>query len=125
MHAVTWFEIPAADFDRAVQFYQRVLGVEMRQEVFMGDPNAFFPYDRETGVGGALVKTNGVTPSANGSLVYLNAVTPERLEEYLSRVEEAGGKVLVPQTHIGQPGYIAVILDIEGNRVGLHAPNPQ
>jgi uncharacterized protein len=123
MNALGWFEIPAIDFDRATRFYEQVLGVQMYREVFMGDPNAFFPYDRGTGVGGSVIKTDGVAPSTSGTLVYLNAATPERLGEYLDRVEQAGGKVLVPQTHIGEPGHIAVFLDSEGNRVGLHAPN--
>ncbi|MDX1992725.1 MAG: VOC family protein [bacterium] len=123
MNALGWFEIPAADFDRATRFYEQVLGVQMVREVFMGTPNAFFPYDRETGVGGSIIKMDDVAPSASGTLVYLNAATPERLDEYLGRVEQAGGKVLVPQTHIGEAGHMAIFLDSEGNRVGLHAPN--
>jgi predicted enzyme related to lactoylglutathione lyase len=38
----------------------------------------------------------------------------------VARVEPAGGQVVVPETPIGDPGTIAVIIDSEGNRVGLH-----
>ncbi|MBL8153016.1 MAG: VOC family protein [Anaerolineae bacterium] len=121
LNAVTWFEIPAADFDRAVQFYSTVLAAEMRTENFMGIPNAFFPFDQQ-GVGGAVVLDPDRKPSYTGSLVYLNAGTPENLDRLLSRVEAAGGGLVVPRTDIGEPGYIAVIRDTEGNQVGLHAP---
>ncbi len=44
------------------------------------------------------------------------------LSEPLSRVEGAGGKVLVPKTNIGEGmGYYALFIDSEGNRVGLHS----
>lgn len=120
-NAITWFEIPAVDFDRTVQFYSTILAVTMRTENFAGIPNAYFPFDQQ-GVGGAVVLDPDRKPSQTGSLVYLNAGTPENLDRLLSRVEAAGGMVVVPRTDIGNPGYIAVIRDTEGNQVGLHAP---
>lgn len=120
-NAITWFEIPAVNFDRAVKFYSTILAVTMRTENFMGVPNAFFPSDQE-GVGGAVVLDPDRKPNLTGSLVYLNAATPENLDRLLGRVEAAGGVLVVPRTDIGNPGYIAVIRDTEGNQVGLHAP---
>jgi uncharacterized protein len=38
-------------------------------------------------------------------------------------VDRAGGKVLHPKTFIKEGwGYFAIILDTEGNSVGLHSP---
>lgn len=51
--AVTWFEIPTADLDRATHFYEHLLDTKLHRAVF-GDPMAVFPCDPE-GVGGALV----------------------------------------------------------------------
>ena len=49
--AVTWFELPAADFEGAVRFYERILEVRMRREN-LGAEMAIFPY-AEPGVGAA------------------------------------------------------------------------
>lgn len=121
MHnAINWFEIPAADFERAVNFYNTVLGIEIQKDEFMGEPQAFFPGD-DMAVRGAIVKSDRLTPSATGTLIYLNTGTVEGLEQALSRVESSGGKITMPKTDIGEPGFIGIIQDTESNLVGLHA----
>jgi len=122
-NAINWFEIPAADFDRAVTFYSTVLATEIQKAEFMGEPQAFFPSD-QTSVGGAIVKSDRLTPSMTGTLIYLNLGTVENLEQALARVESSGGKLLMPMTDIGDPGFIGAIQDSEGNSIGLHAPKP-
>jgi uncharacterized protein len=116
-NAVNWFELPVVNLERAQKFYETVLGVKLKPEVFGGMPMAIFPY--QGGVGGALLKDARFRPTADGAVVYLAA---EGLEGCLKRVEAAGGKVMLPRTDIGDPGFIALVLDTEGNRVGLHEP---
>jgi uncharacterized protein len=122
-NAINWFEIPATDFDRAVIFYSTLLDAEITKGEFMGEQQAFFPAG-ETEVGGAIVKREQLAPSTSGPLIYLNLETVEDLEDALEDVESIGGKVLMPMTAIGDPGFIGVILDSEGNSVGLHAFKP-
>lgn len=122
-NAINWFEIPAADFDRAVTFYSTLLATEIQKAEFMGEPQAFFPSD-QTSVGGAIVRSDRLTPSMTGTLIYLNLGTVEHLEQALGRVESSGGKLLMPKTDIGDPGFIGIIQDSEGNGIGLHAPRP-
>jgi uncharacterized protein len=125
-NAINWFEIPAADFDRAVTFYSNVLGTEIQKAEFMGEPQAFFPNAQTaTSVGGAIVRSDRLTPSMTGTLVYLNLGTIENLEQALGRVESSGGKLLMPKTDIGDPGFIGIIQDSEGNGIGFHAPRPE
>ena len=46
-------------------------------------------------------------------------------EKHIAGVEAAGGKVLMPKTEITtEYGYMALFLDTEGNRIGLHS-SPQ
>lgn len=78
---------------------------------------AMFP--AEDGVSGAVIKAEGYTPSAEGSIIYLNAGAD--LSDALGRVEAAGGLVVAPKTGIGENGYVAFFLDTEGNKVGLHS----
>ena len=58
--------------------------------------------------------------TSDGPLIYLNG-NPD-VQIILDRVVPAGGKVLVPKTQISpEYGYMAVMMDTEGNRIGLHS----
>lgn len=117
---VTWFEIPALDFDRCVNFYETILSVEMHKADFAGKKHAFFPHEGEK-VGGAIVQEEYLTPGDKGPLVFLNGGND--LNEALSKVESAGGKIAMPKTLISQDiGYMAMFYDTEGNRFALYEP---
>lgn len=125
MSAIHWFEIPVADITRAAAFYGKVLATEipimdLREQ--MGSQLGALP-DRG-GPGGALVQNEaqGYTPSAGGTLVYL--VVDGNLDDALGRATIAGGQVLLPKTPLGEQqggGFVAWIIDSEGNRVGLYS----
>jgi predicted enzyme related to lactoylglutathione lyase len=120
-HTAVWFEIPSIEFNRAVKFYQDVMDVKLNEETMDGIQLGIFPHDN-TSVSGAVVKGRDLKPNENGSIVYLNG--GDDLAVPLSKVENAGGKVLFPKTLINDcVGYIAHFLDSEGNRVGIHSRN--
>lgn len=123
MNALNWFEIPAQDFDRAVTFYEKLLQISMKRIVFGGDqPNGIFPYEEGLTVGGSVVLAPYAKPSADGAVIYLNARDEATLDHALAQVEALGGKIIMPKTDIGEVGSMALLLDSEGNRVGLHIP---
>ncbi len=116
---INWFEIPATDIGRAIKFYSNVLGIEIADVDMFGTKMGFFPSDGAN-VSGALVQGENSNPSSDGTLVYLNGGA--NLEIHLSKVEAAGGKVIVPKTQISQEmGYFAMFIDTEGNKVALHS----
>lgn len=121
-NAVNWFEIPVRNYERAKKFYSDIIGAEIIDH-HMEDKNmkyGIFPYDMENHkVGGAIIEMEGMNPSADGATVYLNG--GDDLSVPLSRVEAAGGKVLMPKTDIQENGFIAQFTDTEGNRVALHS----
>jgi predicted enzyme related to lactoylglutathione lyase len=119
-NVVSWFDIPTEDFDRAVKFYSEILGKEVRVDSFMGQKLGFFPMDGREGVGGDIVPPGmGNKPCACGTRVYFSCEGV--LDEVIARVEKAGGKIVMPKSKIGEAGWIAMILDSEGNSVGLHS----
>ncbi|WP_347926100.1 VOC family protein [Pontimicrobium sp. SW4] len=121
-NAVNWFEIPVKNFDRAKKFYSIILGEEVIDAPMEGMKYGILPHDKESqGVGGGIVEMDGYAPSQEGSLVYLNGGVD--LELPLSRVERAGGKIVMPKTAIGEDGFIAQFLDTEGNKVAFHSMN--
>lgn len=121
-NAINWFEIPANDITRAKKFYETIFNFEM-PDLDIGDglKMALFPAQSGT-VGGTLIQNSEwYVPSDNkGPLLYLNA--NPNLQDILDRVEEAGGKITIPKRMITEEnGYMAVILDSEGNRIALHS----
>ncbi|MEJ8841571.1 VOC family protein [Lacibacter sp. H375] len=121
-NAISWFEIPATDIDRAQKFYEAVFDFQMQALDFQQTKMRMFPIDDPMkGIGGTLVDSGGFhKPSAtDGPLIYLNG-NPD-VQIFLDRVEAAGGKILVPKTVISDEyGDMAVFLDTEGNRIALH-----
>lgn len=121
-NAISWFEIPATDYERAKTFYNTMLGIEIADMPMPEGKYGMFPYDNDNnGVGGGIVEMQGVTPTSDGVTIYLNAGND--LSIPLGRVEAAGGKVIMPKTDIGENGFMAQLIDTEGNRVALHSWN--
>ncbi len=118
-NAIHWFEIPVADIDRAQRFYETLLAGALRREQMGPQTLAVFPYD--SGIGGALVQSAAAPrPGTDGTLAYLNA--GPSLDAVLARASELGARVLQPRTELPRDiGFIAQIVDSEGNRIGLHS----
>lgn len=120
-HALNWFEIPVRDMDRAQAFYEAVLARPMRREPMGPKQLAVFAYEPASGAGGCLISGPDVpAPSAQGSLVYLNA--EPALDAAVERALAAGGQLLQPKVTLPDGmGAFVHVADPEGNRVGLHA----
>lgn len=121
---INWFEIPAVDFERAVTFYEKVFATTLRREAVNGIEMGIFPYALPATSGG-VCKMPQLKPSADGTLVYLDA-SPD-VATVLARVTASGGKVVLDKMQVSEEiGHIGMFIDSEGNRVGVHAPsNPK
>ena len=122
-NAISWFEIPAIDLARATLFYESIFSTQLIPIDLTNIRMRMFPLDDiENGIGGAVVDSGGFhKPSlTDGPLIYLNA-NPD-IQLILNKVDAAGGSIMVPKTEISpENGYMAVIIDTEGNRIGLHS----
>jgi predicted enzyme related to lactoylglutathione lyase len=121
VNTLNWFEICVTDMPRAKKFYETIFGITLQPWDMPGFEMVGFPADPGNGkVSGALVKSEMHIPSMDGSIIYLNG--DPNLSAALDRVEAAGGKVLMPKTHISDEiGYMAFFADSEGNRMALHS----
>lgn len=117
-HVVVWFEIPAANFERAVGFYENLMGYQLRREDMGGMKNGVFPYSEGT-ISGCVMENPGKA-GKDGVIIYLNC--NGFLDEAVNRVGKAGGKLCGPMHELpGDMGRFIHIEDTEGNRVGLHS----
>lgn len=115
---IVWLDIPVHDLDRAITFYQNVLGLPVHKQAF--ENFQFAVFDHGQGNGACLVPQTEPVPSEHfGLLVYLNV--HGRMQEAMVAVEKHGGKVSQPPIAIGPHGFRAIVWDSEGNRIALHS----
>lgn len=118
---VGWFEIYVKDLERAKKFYETVFATELQalNAPFPGIELFAFPMaENHYGTAGALVRMDGKDSCGNSTLVYFSCQDCA-VEE--SRVVAAGGRVDREKMSIGEYGFISLVLDTEGNMIGLHS----
>lgn len=121
---VVWFEIHVQDMARARAFYEAVFLGKLEHLPAPDGSDSYemlaFPMDMAgPGAGGMLVKMDGMpSGGAGGTLVYFGC---EDCAVEQGRVEACGGRIEQPKFSIGPHGFCAVVVDTEGNRIGLHS----
>lgn len=115
MNRVVHFELGVVNPERAIRFYNGVFGwtaqkYEGPMEYWLvntGDP-------KEPGINGGLAINRDAQPRT------VNTIAVDSIDETMKKVEEAGGKIVVPKTAIPGVGWLAYFTDPEGNLLGLH-----
>lgn len=116
---INWFEIPSADFSRAVKFYETIFDSKLKVEQFGEFPMGIFGGPDGDSVG-CVIHGEHFAPNPNGPVLYMDASSG--LDAVLSRIEAAGGRIVMEKMELPQDlGYIAHFIDTEGNRLALHA----
>lgn len=118
-NSVGWFEIYVQDMNRAKAFYEAVFSCRLER---MENPDiemwAFPAQPENPGSPGALVKMEGFPSGGNSTIVYFT-VADCAIEA--KRAAAGGGKIFKDKFSIGQYGFIALLIDTEGNMIGLHS----
>ncbi len=122
MNPVGWFEIYVTDMERARAFYEAVLAVKLSHletpESTVGAMWAFPMQQNAAGAAGALVNMVDQQPTGNGTIVYF---TCDDCSVEAKRVPSNGGKIMKDKFAIGKYGFIALVVDPDGNVIGLHS----
>ena len=115
---IAFFEIPATDFQKSVDFYQAVFGTQLLVAECGDEKMACFVQDGETV--GAICLAPGFTPSEHGVLIHFCC---DDIDRMLQQVMAQGGRITIPKTKIQteSKGYFAVFADPAGNSIGLYA----
>lgn len=116
---VVWFEIYTQDIARARAFYESVFQTTLERLPGGALEMWTFPMKQDAGgAGGALVKMEEFPPGGNSTLIYF-ACDDCAIEE--SRVVPNGGRIERTKMSIGEHGFISLVIDTEGNMIGLHS----
>ncbi len=120
MPTIVHFDIPADNLERAKKFYKDLFDWEIES---VPGPMEYYNIatkneNQEAGVGGGMGQRqqqgSGIT----------NYIGVSSVDEYIKKVEQLGGKIIMPKTTIPGFGYLAVFLDTENNPLGLWETDP-
>jgi predicted enzyme related to lactoylglutathione lyase len=124
MPRVIHFEVHADDPDRAVRFYQDVLGWQFRK--WDGPADYWLvttgPKEQPGIDGGLLPRHPG--QSGNAVLAYVCTVDVPSVDAYVAKATAAGGTVALPKMAVPGVGWLAYCKDPEGNLFGLMQADP-
>lgn len=116
-HPIVHIEFSARDLDASSQFYSQLFGWKVERDLLMN----YATFEPGEGVGGGFNPVQEDFP-AGSVLVY---IATEDIESDLAKVEQLGGKVVVPKTEIPGIGWFGIFSDLSGNQVGLFTGIPQ
>ncbi len=120
----SWNELMTPDLAKAKDFYGEIFGWTYTEETITQGPMAGQPYvvahAGETMAAGMLPLCSPEVPPNWGAYV-----TVENLTETLAKVENLGGKVIIPGTPVKDMGLFAVIQDNTGAFLMLMEFQPQ
>ena len=128
---ISFFEIPASDFNRAVKFYETIFGIKLPVTECETEKMAFFVEEGEEQSVGAISYAEGFNPSEHGVLIHFNC---ENIELMTTAITRNGGKIIIPKTKIEAEGrglpFLPTVKEIAsdcmpGNKFFLSLPHHQ
>jgi predicted enzyme related to lactoylglutathione lyase len=118
-NVVGWFELYVQDMERSKAFYQKTFQIALERLESPGLELWAFPMGMDApGCPGALVKMPGKDSGVGGTIVYFSCAD---CAVEAARAGQNGGTIQKEKMSIGQYGFIALVLDTEGNMIGLHS----
>jgi predicted enzyme related to lactoylglutathione lyase len=119
-HTVVHFEIPADDVQRLTKFYSKLFGWRI---IKMPGPTEYWgiqtvPVDENgmllrNGVNGGIMKRQ------NPEHKPMNYIAVESVDEYVKKIADLGGRVVVPKIEVPGVGWWALALDPDGNQFAI------
>lgn len=119
VNPVNWFDINVSNLNNAKEFYETIFNIKLVDFPIEFGKQSGFPFDpKGPNITGALVEKENFVPSSNNTVIYFESEDC-KTEENL--VEKAGGKIIRPKMSIGEFGFVSILMDRDGNTIGLHS----
>jgi predicted enzyme related to lactoylglutathione lyase len=123
MPTIVHFDIPADDVERAKKFYSDLFGWKIEKWSKLGTGDMEYWMVTTTDVKGNKGLDGGIMKRQNPQYQVTNSIDVKSVDEYSSKVQQLGGKVVYPKMSIPGMGYFAGCLDTEGNNYGIFEYN--
>jgi uncharacterized protein len=121
MNSITHFELPAKDVQRSKKFYEDVFGWKMQSMpeanytmVYTVDVDEKFMPKNVGAINGGMIEAKD-----NGGLNPVLVIDVPNIDEYLTKVVAAGGKIVQQKGPVMGMGYYARFEDPEGVVMGI------
>ena len=120
MPTIVYFQIPSDDIERSKKFYNQLFGWKIDKSPEANTPEGMENWSiTTTDHNGKEALGGGMSKRQMPQQQITNFIDVKSVDEYLSKVERLGGKVVVPKTSVPGIGYYAVCLDTENNSFGI------
>ena len=119
MPTIVHFEIPTDDIERSKKFYSDLFGWKI--ERWPGPVSRDMEYwmITTTDEKGNKALGGGMMKRMHPEHQIINYIDVKSVDEYSSKVQKIGGKVVVPKKGVPGMGYLAICLDTENNTLGI------
>jgi len=108
---ITHIDIPVSDLTNATAFYSGLFGWQLAEmEGFEGYPMWSAP----NGISGG-----GLAPRSEGFSQPRSYVEVDSIDDTIAKAEASGGSVAMAKENITDTSWWAVIIDPDGNHIGL------
>lgn len=119
-HTIVHFEIPADNLEKLRKFYGELFDWKIEK---MPGPVEYYgietvPVD-EKGVPERLGVNGGMIKKQNPEHKPVNYIAVESVDEYVKKIEDLGGRIIVPKMEVPGIGWWASALDPEGNQFAI------
>lgn len=115
---IVHFEIPCDNPEKTMDFFKEVFGWTFQQfgneqywHVVTGDA-------KSPGINGGLLKKRDPKQPV------VNSIDVTDIDQYITKIEKAGGKIVVPKMPIPTVGWLAYFTDPDGNIHGVYQNDP-
>ncbi len=116
-HPVVHFEIPADDPEALRKFYTDLLGWKIGLAEGFEEMGYYFVYPVPSQTEGGLM--GGMMKRQHPQQTPTNYVLVESVADYLTKAADLGATVVVDKTEIPGMGWFGVLIDPQGNQLGL------
>ena len=124
MPTIVYFQIPSDDIERSKEFYNQLFGWKIDKFHESNTPEGMENWTvTTTDDKGNKALSGGMSKRQMPQQQITNFIDVKSVDEYSSKVEKLGGKVVVPKTAVPGMGYYAVCVDTENNSFGIFESN--
>lgn len=121
MKGPAYFEIQAADTNRAVKFYKSLFGWKFTKDE--GQKIEYWRINADGQRGGLLKRPAKTPPQEYGTNAFVCSIEVKNFDETARLITNLGGTIALPKFAVPGVCWQGYFLDTEGNTFGLFQPD--